>query len=70
MPQEGAFVATVYAPIMFPPAPILAFTQDKHTSEAYCRAHFSFYPASRTSFDLARRIERGSARRVFRFIKL
>lgn len=32
MPQEGAFVATLYAPIMFPPAPVLVFTQDKHTS--------------------------------------
>lgn len=34
MPQEGAFVATLYAPIMFPPAPVLVFTQDKHTSKA------------------------------------
>ena len=33
MPQEGAFVATLYAPIMFPPAPALVFTQDKHTSK-------------------------------------
>lgn len=33
MPQEGAFVATLYAPIMFPPAPVLVFTQDKHTSK-------------------------------------
>ena len=33
MPQEGSFVATVYAPIMFPPAPVLVFTQDKHTSK-------------------------------------
>lgn len=32
MPQDGAFVATVYAPIMFPPAPVQLFTQDKHTS--------------------------------------
>ncbi|XP_027056912.1 pre-rRNA-processing protein TSR1 homolog isoform X1 [Pocillopora damicornis] len=32
MPQEGAFVATLYAPIMFPPAPVLVFTQDNHTS--------------------------------------
>jgi len=32
MPQEGAFVATLYAPIMFPPAPVVVFTQDKHTS--------------------------------------
>ncbi|XP_074621651.1 pre-rRNA-processing protein TSR1 homolog [Acropora palmata] len=32
MPQEGAFVVTVYAPIMFPPAPLLLFAQDKHTS--------------------------------------
>ncbi|CAH3023579.1 unnamed protein product [Porites evermanni] len=32
MPQEGSFVATVYAPVMFPPAPVLVFTQDKHTS--------------------------------------
>ena len=34
MPQEGAFVATLYAPIMFPPAPVLVFTQDNHTSKA------------------------------------
>ena len=33
MPQEGSFVATVFAPIMFPPAPVLVFTQDKHTSK-------------------------------------
>ena len=33
MPQDGAFVATVYAPIMFPPAPVQLFTQDKHTSK-------------------------------------
>ena len=33
MPQEGAFVVTVYAPIMFPPAPLLLFAQDKHTSK-------------------------------------
>lgn len=37
MPQEGTFVATAYAPIMFPPAPALVFTQDKHTSEGYYR---------------------------------
>jgi len=39
MPQEGAFVATVYAPIMFPPAPVLMFTQDKHTSKPCCYPH-------------------------------
>lgn len=33
MPQEGAFMVTVYAPIMFPPAPLLLFAQDKHTSK-------------------------------------
>ena len=40
MPQEGAFVATVYAPIMFPPGPALVFTQDNHTSKA-CYIEFS-----------------------------
>ncbi|VDM38950.1 unnamed protein product [Toxocara canis] len=28
MPSEGAFVASVFAPIMFPPAPVLVFRED------------------------------------------
>lgn len=43
MPQEGAFVATLYAPIMFPPAPVLVFTQDKHTSTTWFTLTYRLY---------------------------
>ena len=29
MPTEGAFCATVYAPIIFPPCPVLVFRKDQ-----------------------------------------